>query len=199
MSIDLGLDNLATITFLENEETYIIDGKKLKSRRKYFDKEIKYYQSIPMKQTGSKKFKDTKKIKKLRKKNRDYNLNYLHHAANQIIAFAKKHKVRTIVIGDMKNIKKGMKNNKSFVKTPIQALKKRIEYKGLICGINYIEQNEAYTSGCSAMDLEPVSKKSYNKKRRITRGLFKTNKRLLVNADVNGSVNGPKRISVACY
>jgi len=164
MSIDLGLDNLATITFLENEETYIIDGKKLKSRRKYFDKEIKYYQSIPMKQTGSKKFKDTKRIKKLRKKNRDYNLNYLHHGANQIIAFAKKHKVRTIVIGDMKNIKKGMKNNKSFVKTPIQALKKRIEYKGLICGINYVEQNEAYTSGCSAMDLEPVSKESYNKK-----------------------------------
>ena len=32
MSIDLGLDNLATITFLENEETYIVDGKKLKSR-----------------------------------------------------------------------------------------------------------------------------------------------------------------------
>ena len=124
----------------------------------------------------------------------------------------------------MKNIKKGMKNNKSFVKTPIQALKKLIEYKGLICGINYVEQNEAYTSGCSAMDLEPVSKESYNKKRRITRGLFKTNKGLLVNADVNGSlnilrkylklkcipkliqlamdngsVNGPKRISVACY
>ncbi len=35
MSIDLGLDNLTTVTFLENEDTYIIDGKKLKSRRKY--------------------------------------------------------------------------------------------------------------------------------------------------------------------
>jgi len=223
MSIDLGLDNLATITFLENEETYIIDGKKLKSRRKYFDKEINYYQSIRMKETGSKKFKNTKRIKKLRKKNRDYQLNYLHHAANKIIEYAKKHEVRTIVIGDMKNIKKGMKNNKSFVKSPIQKLKKLIEYKGLLCGINYVEQNEAYTSGCSALDLESINKKSYNKKRRITRGLFKTNKGLIVNADVNGSlnilrkylklkcipkliklatdngvVNAPKRISVAC-
>ena len=224
MSIDLGLDNLATITFLENEETYIIDGKKLKSRRKYFDKEIKYYQSIRMKQTGSKKFKDTKRIKKLRKKNRDYQLNFLHHAAKQIIEYANKHEVRTIVVGDMKHIKKGMKNNKSFVKSPIQNFKEFIEYKGLLRGINYVEENEAYTSGCSALDLESINKKSYNKKRRITRGLFQTNKGLLVNADVNGSlnilrkylklkcipkliklatdngfVNGPKRISVACY
>ena len=45
MSIDLGLDNLATITFLENEESYIID-EKIKSRRKYFDKNLSYYQSI---------------------------------------------------------------------------------------------------------------------------------------------------------
>jgi len=35
MYIDLGLDNLVTVIFLENEDTYIIDGKNLKSRRKY--------------------------------------------------------------------------------------------------------------------------------------------------------------------
>ncbi len=63
MSIDLGLDNLVTLTFLENKEIYIIDGKAIKSRRKYFDKEISYLQSIRMHQTGSKYFKDTKKIK----------------------------------------------------------------------------------------------------------------------------------------
>jgi len=224
MSIDLGLDNLATLTFLENKETYIIDGKAIKSRRKYFDKEISYLQSIRMKQTGSKYFKDTKRIKSLRKKDKDYKLNYLHHAAKYIIELAKNHEVRSIVIGDMKNIKKGMKNNKSFVKGPIQKLKKLIEYKALLCGINYIEQNEAYTSGCSALDLESIDKKSYNKKRRITRGLFRSNKDHLINADVNGSlnilrkylklkcipkliqsamdngvVNAPKRISVACY
>ena len=223
MSIDLGLDNLATLTFLENEETYIIDGKKLKSRRKYFDKEIKYYQSIRMKQTGSKKFKDSKKIKKLRKKSRDYNLNFLHHASNQIIELAIKLKVRTIVIGDMKNIKQGMKNNKSFVKAPLKKLKELIEYKAKLKGINYKKQNEAYTSGCSALDLEPLKKEYYNMKRRITRGLFRSNKDMLINSDVNGSLNilrkylkfkcipkliqsvmdngvmnAPKRISVAC-
>jgi IS605 OrfB family transposase len=189
MSIDLGLDNLATLAFLENKETYIIDGKAIKSKRKYFDKEISYLQSIRMKQTGSKYFKDTKKIKSLRKKNRDYQLNYLHHAAKYIAELAKKHEVRSIVVGDMKNIKKGMKNNKSFVKGPIQKLKKLIEYKALLCGINYIEQNEAYTSGCSALDLESIDRKSYNKKRRITRGLFRSNKDYLINSDVNGSLN----------
>jgi IS605 OrfB family transposase len=223
MSIDLGLDNLATLAFLENKETYIIDGKVVKSRRKYFDKEISYLQSIRMKQTGSKYFTDTKKIKSLRKNNKDYQLNYLHHAAKDIIELAKKHEVRSIVVGDMRNIKKGMKNNKSFVRGPIQKLKKLIEYKALLEGINYIEQNEAYTSGCSALDLESIDKKSYNKKRRITRGLFRSNKDYLINADVNGSLNilrkylklkcipklilsamdngvvdAPKRISVAC-
>ncbi|WP_076175531.1 hypothetical protein [Clostridium botulinum] len=49
-------------------------------------------------------------------------------------------------------------------------------------------QEESYTSGCSAIDIEPVTKKYYNKSRRITRGLFKSGYGIL-NADINGSLN----------
>jgi hypothetical protein len=49
------------ILIIENKEIYIIDGKAIKFRRKYFDKEISYLQSIRMNQIGSKYFKDTKK------------------------------------------------------------------------------------------------------------------------------------------
>jgi transposase len=49
--------------------------------------------------------------------------------------------------------------------------------------------NESYTSGCSAIDLEEINKANYNKSRRITRGLFKTNNDMLINADVNGALN----------
>ena len=49
--------------------------------------------------------------------------------------------------------------------------------------------NESYTSGCSAIDLEEINKTNYNKSRRITRGLFKTNNGMLINADVNGALN----------
>ena len=38
MSIDLGLDNLATLTFKEGNETYIFCGKKLKSINAFINK-----------------------------------------------------------------------------------------------------------------------------------------------------------------
>ena len=189
MAIDLGLDNLATVTFLETEESYILDGKELKSKRKYFDKEIKNYQSIRMSQTGSEQFRNTKNIKRLYKKLKDYKLNYLHQVSNQIIKLAIDKKVKTIVVGDMKFIKQNMNYNKSFVKAPILKLKELIKYKANLHAINYSEQNEAYTSGCSALDLEEVNKTNYNKNRRIKRGLFKSNENILINADVNGSLN----------
>jgi transposase len=44
-------------------------------------------------------------------------------------------------------------------------------------------------AGCSAIDLEEINKANYNKSRRITRGLFKTNNGMLINADVNGALN----------
>lgn len=189
MAIDLGLDNLATLSFLDSEDTYILDGKKLKSKRKYFDKEIKYYQSIRMKQASSKYFKDTKKIEKLRTKLFNYKHNYLHQISNKIVKIALDNNVKTIVVGNMKNIKQNMNYNKSFVLNPIQNLKEYIEYKAKLNCINYTETPENFTSGCSALDLEPLNRKYYKKSRRFTRGLFKSNKSIVVNSDVNGSLN----------
>ncbi|WP_459836998.1 transposase [Halanaerobaculum tunisiense] len=68
MSIDLGLDNLATITYKDYSESHIINGKPLKSKNGYFNREISKLQIIRMKQVGSKNFKDTNQIKKLRLK-----------------------------------------------------------------------------------------------------------------------------------
>ena len=189
MAIDLGLNNLATLTFKDNVDNYIINGKSIKSKNSYFNKEITKLQAVRMKQTGSKKFKDTKKIKKLRTKRNNYILDYLHKASRKIINLAKKHQVSKIIIGDIKQIKQNMNYNKSFVQVPIQRLKELIEYKAKLEGIKVVFVNEAYTSGCSAMDLETLNRDNYNKSRRIERGLFKSNIGLTINADVNGSLN----------
>jgi len=77
MSIDPGLDNLAAITFKDNDENYLINGKPLKSKNSYYNKEIARLSSIRMKQVGSKKFKNTNKIKSLRVDRRNYVLDYL--------------------------------------------------------------------------------------------------------------------------
>ncbi|HSH52389.1 MAG TPA: transposase, partial [Bacteroidales bacterium] len=61
MAIDLGLNNLASITFKDSTESYIIDGKYAKSKNSYHNKEIARLTSIAMKQSkDSKKFKVTK-------------------------------------------------------------------------------------------------------------------------------------------
>src|SRR6056297_1176936 len=187
MSIDLGLDNLAALTFKDTSKSYIINGKTIKSKNSYFNKEIARLQRIRMKQIGTSKVKDTKQIRQLRIKRNNCIKDYLHKASRNIINLAIKHQVATIVVGDIKNIKQG-NNLKSFVQIPIQRLVQLIEYKAKLAGIKLTKVNEAYTSGCSAIDLELLNKVNYDKSRRTTRGLFKTGNKI-INADVNGSLN----------
>jgi len=189
MSIDLGRDNLATLTFLEDTESYLIDGKVLKSKISYYNKEIARLNSIAMKQVGdSKKFKNTKQINKLYIKRNNFVNDYIHKASRKIIDLALQHNCNTIVIGDIEGIKQE-NNVKSFVNMPHQKLVDKIEYKAKLVGLKVVYVKENYTSGCSALDLENINKANYDKSRRIVRGLFRSNQGILINSDVNGSLN----------
>lgn len=189
MSVDLGLDNLATITFEQNTNFYIIDGKYAKSKNSYYNKEISRLNSIAMKQCkDSRYFKRTKQIIKLQAKRNNFIKDYIHKSSKKIIDLAIINKCHTIVIGDFSGVKQE-NTAKSFVQIPQQELVDKIKYKAELLGIQVIMQNESYTSGCSALDLENIEKETYNKSRRIERGLFKSNKGILINADINGSLN----------
>lgn len=189
MSIDNGLSNLATITFKDNTDCYLIDGKYVKSKNSYYNKEIAKLTSISMKQQGnSKYFKRTKKIIKLQEKRNNFIKDYIHKSSKKIIDLAIINKCKTIVIGDFSGIKQE-NTAKLFVQIPQQELVNKIKYKAKLLGIEVVLQNESYTSGCSALDLEKISKVSYNKNRRIFRGLFVSNKGIKINADQNGSIN----------
>src|SRR5690554_174385 len=163
------------------------NGKTIKSKNAYYNKEIARLASIRMKQLGSEKFNNTKQIRNLRLKRKNYVKDYLHKASRKIINIAIRNKVSTIVIGDIREIKHGSKI-KSFVQIPIQKLIVLIEYKAELEGIKTIKVNESYTSGCSALDLERLDKSNYNKSRRIKRGLFQAGNKQ-INADVNGCLN----------
>ncbi len=189
MAIDLGLNNLATIVFNRSKETYIIDGKVLKCKQSYYNKRISIMQSKEMKRLkDSKKFKDTKRIKRIRKKFNNFCKNYIHVTSKMIINLALKNNCSKIIIGDFKGIKNGNKA-KLFVKIPHARLIELIKYKAKLAGISVIMVNESYTSGCSCLDGEIVGKDAYNKKRRISRGMFRSNQGILINADVNGAYN----------
>lgn len=189
MSIDLGLNNLASITFLNDSDSYILNGKPVKALNNFVNKRISYLQMVEMKSKKTSKIKDTKQIKKLRKYRENYINNYFHKVSREIINIAIKHSVKTIVIGDISLIKQEMNYNSSFVQIPLQKLVSFLKYKAELIGIELKLQKEAYTSGCSSLDIEPINKSHYKKSRRIKRGLFKSNKGLLINADINGSLN----------
>ena len=189
MAIDLGLNNLATIVFDRSKQTYIIDGKILKCKQSYYNKKISIMQSKEMKRLGnSEKFKDTKRIKNLRRKFNNFCHNYIHVVSRMIVNLALEYNCSKIVIGDFKGIKNGNKA-KLFVKIPHTRLIELIKYKAKKVGIKVILINESYTSGCSCLDGEKVGKNTYNKKRRISRGMFRSNQDILINADVNGAYN----------
>ena len=189
MAIDLGLNNLATCTALNTDEIFIVAGESIKSKINYINKEIEKYQRIQMKMVGSKKYKNTKRIKKLHEYRRNYINTNMHKVSKEIIEYAKRNDCREIIIGDLKDIKQGMQGNKNFVQMPIQNLVEKIKYKAKLEGIEVLKIKEEYTSGVSALDKEEIIKENYNKSRRISRGLFRTNTGKIINADVNGSLN----------
>ena len=75
-----------------------------------------------------------------------------------------------------------------------------LEYKCKLAGINIVIVNEAYTSKCSFLDREKISKHDSYAGRRIRRGLFISSSGILINADINGSLNimvvGLKQLNV---
>ena len=195
ISIDIGLDNLATITNNCNIVPMILSGKKLKSLNKYYNKEVSHYREI------AKRMNDldyTNKMNKLTIKRNNMITDLIHKASRSVIYYALSCEANTIIIGNNKDWKRessmSKKVNQSFVGIPHQDFINKIIYKAENAGINVVITEESYTSGTSFLDEEMPVKKNYNKLRRVYRGLFKSNKGRLINADVNGSLQIMKKV-----
>ena len=128
-------------------------------------------------------------IRRLYEYRKNYMNTYMHKVSKMVIEYAKENKCGKIVIGEIKEIKQGMNYNKNFVQIPLASVVEKIEYKARLEGIKVEKISEKYTSGVSAIDKEEIVKEKYNKKRRISRGIFVTNKGIKINADINGSLN----------
>jgi putative transposase len=70
-----------------------------------------------------------------------------------------------------------------------------LTYKAELEGIKVTLTEESYTSKCSFLDNEKIGKQSTYLGRRVKRGLFKTAKGFLINADVNASYNIIKKVA----
>ena len=195
MSIDLGLDNLATVVTNTGLQPMIVNGKGLKSVNQYYNKRKAYYQSIA-KQMNGKNY--TNRLYQLTRKRNFKIEDALHKISRFIVDTSLENDITTIVIGNNKNWKQsvslGKETNQSFVTIPHQKLIEQIVYKAQLEGIRVIYTEESYTSGTSFIDGELPVKEFYNKKRRIHRGLFKSNQGVFINADVNAGYQIMKKV-----
>lgn len=191
LAIDLGVNNLATLTSNVKEiNPEIINGKPLKSINQYYNKKKSEIVSVLEKRN---KKKSSKKINKLEQKRKQKIDNYLHKSSKVIVDKLVENNINTLVIGKNKNWKQevnlGTKNNQNFVSIPYSRFIFMLEYKCERNGIRVIVTEENYTSKCSFLDLEEICKHSEYKGKRICRGKFIASGGKEINSDVNGSYN----------
>lgn len=187
MAIDLGINNLASI-IISNNQSYIIDGKYLKSINQFYNKQIAHYNS---KKPNNKIL--TKKEFYITKKRNNQSIDYIQKASAQIIKIALENEAKEILIGynyKFKDIKQNSKKTTQlFKEIPLSKFKNLIVEKAKKFNINSKIVNESYTSICSFYDNEEIKFHSKYQGTRISRGLFKTKNGMIINADINAALN----------
>jgi putative transposase len=196
IAIDLGVDNLcACIDNIGHQ--FLIDGKRLKSINQWYNKRNSQLQSQKNKQ-GIKSF--TNRQARLYQCRNNSVRDYLNKAARLIVNHCLEHQIGKLIVGYNPGIKQeiklGKSNNQNFVQIPFWQLRRKLEALCSRYGIEYIEQEESYTSKASFYDRDkiPVYNADNPRKRkfsgnRVKRGLYRTKDRHLVNSDINGGAN----------
>lgn len=191
-SIDLGLNNLATVVTNDGANPVLISGKKIKSINQYYNKKTSQKKALLPNNTFSSKSLDRLWLK------RNNKLSYELHKITKFLAnYFDERDISTVIIGKNVGWKNGInigkRNNQNFVNIPYTTFINQITYKCQLLGINVITREESYTSKASFLDYDkiPQYKNEDTHKfsgRRIKRGLYKGKTRT-VNADVNGAYN----------
>ena len=195
IGIDIGIDNLASITSNDKNFSYIVKGTPLKSMNQYYNKKKAQIQS-ELEKCNKKKF--SRKLERLTHKRNLKIKNYLHNASIKIINLCKSQNIGNIVIGHNKGWKQevniGKKNNQNFVSIPFNMFIQQLEYKGKMEGINVIITEESYTSKTDHFVKEPMKHLDERKGKRIRRGLFKSSIGKVLNADINGAIGIMRKV-----
>jgi len=196
MSIDLGLNNLATCVTNGIVKPFIIDGRKLKSVNAYYNKRGAKMQAKLEKQRGK---KWSNKLQSLTDWRNAYLNNYMHRATHVVVKSCVENGISKVVVGDvpksLDRINLGKRTNQNFVNLSLGQFVEKLGYKLGSHGIELVVANESYTSKASFISgdempkqYEPEINPTFNG-RRTKRGLYKSSDGTLLNADVNGAYN----------
>ena len=196
LAIDLGVNNLCTCV-TNTGKSFIIDGRKLKSINQFFNKQNAKLQSIKDKQNIIKQTKQQYLISRKRKNRVD---DYINKTCRYIINYCLTHDIGTLVIGYNQSFQNktnlGKRNNQIFTHLPFGRIREKLEYLCKRYNINYVLQEESYTSKASFFDNDDLpiynmdNPQAYEfSGKRIKRGLCQTKNKYRFNADCNGALN----------
>ena len=194
LALDLGINNL--VTAVSNKgETFIIDGRRLKSINQWFNKENARLQSIKDKQHLG--MKPTNRQKAMAHKRNNRINDYMNKAARIVIDYCIDNDIGILIVGYNETFQKDSNiDTRNFVNIPYEILMDKLEYLCELNGITFVMQEESYTSKASFWDQDAIpvyncdDGKEYRfSGKRIHRGQYKTATGKVLNADVNGALN----------
>ena len=204
LALDFGINNLVTAVSSKGN-SFIIDGRKLKSINQWFNKENARLQSIKDKQHFGRKTTNRQKAI-ARDRNNKVN-DYMNKVARQVIDYCINNDIGTLVVGYnetfQRNTDMGKRNNQTFVNIPYGQLRDKLTYLCELNDIAFVKQEESYTSKASFWDKDTIPvyndddpKEHQFSGKRIHRGQYKTKSGKTLNADVNGALNILRKSSV---
>jgi IS605 OrfB family transposase len=190
LSIDIGLKNLCTMINNVNNKPIIVDGKQLRTYLHQYNQKKKKYKETLMRLNQT---PNTKRMEQMNQKKSMYVKNYLHQVSNYIIKYCKEHGIEKIIVGYNKGMKEQLRKTSTyqgiFFQIPYSKLIHYLEYKSKLNHIDFIIQEESYTSLCDSLALENIKNKKVYSGTRLHRGLYKSSTGKLINADVNAAIN----------
>lgn len=187
--LDIGVDNLATVTFdRPGAIAFAISGRELKSMNQYYNKRKAELQSLLPNGRHT-----SRQIDRMGDRRYWRIQDVFHKASRLVVDRLVAAKVGVLIIGKnaewKQEVNMGKVNNQTFCSIPHARFIDMLTRKAEAEGIQVICQEEAYTSKCSFLDLEPIEKHEIYAGKRIKRGLFRTADGTLINADCNGAYN----------
>lgn len=199
LGIDHGLNNW--LTGVSNVGTsFVIDGKHLKSINQWYNKQTA--KRMEDKPNG---FWSKRLAASTEKRNRQMR-DAVNKAARIVVNHCLENGIGTIVFGwnpgQKTSAHMGNQTNQKFVQVPTARLKERIKQLCEQHEIRFEETEESYTSKASFLDADVIP--VYGEKpagwnaagKRVKRGLYRSAKGFLINADCNGAANILRKVVV---
>jgi len=185
MAVDLGIINTAVAVDTEGSSK-IFSGKQILAVQHYFEKEKAKLKSKLQKQYPKRRW--SRVLQVLQDKQTRQIAQCLHTHSKNIIKDCVIKGIKTLVVGDVSDIRKGKnwrkKCSQKLHSWSFSKFTQQLEYKALQVGIRFVRVNERFTSQmCSTCGIIRNSNRKH-------RGLYICKKcGNIINADVNGATN----------